>query len=183
MSISPPLDIVLDVAKAADPVRYREAVAKLARVSAPEAGKEFGTFLDPLHTAASGDGEKPAPLPESPVFVKPAGPDPAKVYRDFEALTLTAFIESAFPKDGSAVFGEGTAGGVWKSMLAEKIAAEMAKAGGIGLAQQLAAHEALTGGVRPGPSAAKDSPLDPALLVMTAERGFAETLRADETSA
>ena len=49
MSISPPSDIVLDVARAADPARYREAAAKLgtARPTTPFAGKHsvVGHFL------------------------------------------------------------------------------------------------------------------------------------------
>ena len=60
------------------------------------------------------------------------------VYRKFEAFILQMFVESMLPKDASEVFGKGTAGTVWRSMLAEQIGNEMAKGNGIGIAQQLA---------------------------------------------
>jgi len=43
MSISPPSDIVLDVARAADPTRYAEAAARLTRAAAPAGG--FSTMM------------------------------------------------------------------------------------------------------------------------------------------
>ena len=60
------------------------------------------------------------------------------VYRKFEAFILQMFVESMLPQDASEVFGKGTAGTVWRSMLAEQIGNEMAKGNGIGIAQQLA---------------------------------------------
>jgi peptidoglycan hydrolase FlgJ len=58
--------------------------------------------------------------------------------RQFEAFVLQTFIQSMFPKDASHVFGEGIAGSYWSSMLAEQIAGQMAKSGGIGIAGQIA---------------------------------------------
>jgi peptidoglycan hydrolase FlgJ len=43
------------------------------------------------------------------------------------------------PKESEEVFGKGTAGGVWKSMLAEQLGNQLAKGNGIGIAKQLAA--------------------------------------------
>lgn len=57
----------------------------------------------------------------------------ATAYEQFEAFVLQSFIQSIMPKEASSVFGEGTAGEVWKSMLAEKIAMQVAQAGGIGI--------------------------------------------------
>lgn len=59
-------------------------------------------------------------------------------YVQFEAFVLQSFIQAILPKDASVVFGEGTAGEVWKSMLAEKIALQVAEAGGIGIAKAVA---------------------------------------------
>jgi Rod binding domain-containing protein len=42
------------------------------------------------------------------------------------------------PQDASVVFGKGTAGTIWRSMLAEQIGNEMAKGNGVGIAKQLA---------------------------------------------
>lgn len=57
-----------------------------------------------------------------------------KPAQQFEAFVLQSFVESMLPKEDSAYFGEGTAGTIWKSMLAERIGAEMAAAGGVGIA-------------------------------------------------
>ena len=64
------------------------------------------------------------------------------VYRKFEAFVLQMFVESMLPKDATNVFGKGTAGTVWRSMLAEQISNEMAKGNGIGIAKQLAKSRA-----------------------------------------
>lgn len=60
-----------------------------------------------------------------------------KPAQQFEAFVLQSFIEPMLPKDDSAYFGEGTAGSIWKSMLAERIGAEMAAAGGVGIAEMV----------------------------------------------
>lgn len=54
--------------------------------------------------------------------------------QQFESFVLQSFIEPMLPKEDSSFFGEGTAGSIWKSMLAERIGAEMAASGGIGIA-------------------------------------------------
>jgi Rod binding domain-containing protein len=66
----------------------------------------------------------------------PAGPA-GDTFREFEAVTLSTFVEALLPKDARAVFGSGSAGEIWRSMMAEKIAAEVAEAGGIGIADEL----------------------------------------------
>jgi peptidoglycan hydrolase FlgJ len=154
LSINPPSDIVLDVAKAADPLQYSAAVQKLSRlggVSAPE--QPFDLLLDSL------DADEPFEPAFDPVPAKvvdwtradlrnqlaPFDPsvsaaDPAMApARQFEAFVLQSFIQSMFPKDANHVFGEGIAGSYWSSMLAEQIAGQMAKSGGIGIAEQISA--------------------------------------------
>jgi hypothetical protein len=42
------------------------------------------------------------------------------------------------PKNAESVFGKGTAGGIWKSMMAEKLADQISRSGGIGIARKLA---------------------------------------------
>lgn len=55
----------------------------------------------------------------------------------FEALVLHQFVETMLPDDASTVFGEGSTGEIWKSMLAEQVADQMASSGGIGIADLL----------------------------------------------
>lgn len=61
-----------------------------------------------------------------------------KAYVQFEAFVLQNFVESMLPKDAESVFGGGTAGSMWKSMLAEKLGMELAKSGQLGIAQMIA---------------------------------------------
>jgi Rod binding domain-containing protein len=169
MSISPPSDIVLDVVRAADPVRYQVAADRLTRMSSATPAEPFSETLDSFAPAA-----RP---PSSPAPAMPrAGPDPAvaarKAYEGFEAMTLQTFIEAAMPGDDSPVFGSGTAGSVWKSMLSEQIANQMAKSGGIGIARELAAH-ALSAMKAP-----EAGDIAPSVLANT-ERGFLRTIDPD----
>jgi peptidoglycan hydrolase FlgJ len=66
-------------------------------------------------------------------------PASGEVYRKFEAFILQTFVETMLPKESEEVFGKGTAGSVWKSMLAEQLGNQLAKGKGIGIAKQLAA--------------------------------------------
>lgn len=84
----------------------------------------------------------------------------------FEAFFLQSFIQSILPQEASEVFGEGTAGEVWKSMMAEKMAMQFAEAGGIGIAKMISPKGNAPGGdvIRTGLAAGKllDMQLDTA---------------------
>jgi len=151
MSISPPTDIILDVARAADPVRYQEAAERLRRIAVP--GAAPSGFDDALKAAApprTVATAAPAEILDRPMGLMRAAADPSpplkkptsratEAYQGFEAVALTTFIQEMLPQQATAVFGTGTAGEVWKSMMAEQIAGQMARAGGIGIAKHLAA--------------------------------------------
>jgi Rod binding domain-containing protein len=49
-------------------------------------------------------------------------------------MILSQFVETMLPDDSEAVFGSGTAGEIWKSMLAEQVANQLAASGGVGIA-------------------------------------------------
>ncbi len=137
MAISPPSDLVMDVVRAADPTAVQEAQAKLkankaafAATSLAENGKGFGAamkFIDtPGTTAGLGNPEASKKVAEMP-----------EEYRKFEASVLSTFVNSMLPKETEDVYGKGSAGEFWKSMMAEKIADEMSKKGGVGIAEQM----------------------------------------------
>jgi Rod binding domain-containing protein len=123
-------------------VTQRAATAKLdalkgsdadfAATMAAEAGKaaasDSPTMADVLSGATSAQ----------PVQVIKAAA-PGDVYRKFEAFMLQTFVEAMLPKDSEQLFGKGTAGSVWKSMLAEQLGNQLAANKGIGIAKQLAA--------------------------------------------
>ena len=60
----------------------------------------------------------------------------AKAGRALEAFVLQNFIQSMMPKS-ERIFGKGNAGEVWRSMMSEQIAKQVAEAGGVGIARAL----------------------------------------------
>jgi peptidoglycan hydrolase FlgJ len=154
-------DIVLGVSRAADAVKQREAMARLQRMSATPTTEVASSTTNAaaaptdweteLRRAATGSANEPsAPHVTSSAphiaathtnAAKSADADDKKkeVYTQFESVLLQNMVEAMMPQDSQAMFGTGTAGGMWKSMLAEKIAAEIARSGAIGIAKQIAA--------------------------------------------
>jgi Rod binding domain-containing protein len=139
-------DLVLDVLDAADPVTQRAATAKLDALKS--SGADFAATMDAEATKVADQSAAKVAEAQSGVVngppvqvIKKPGPD--EVYRKFEAFILQTFVETMLPKESEEVFGKGTAGGIWKSMLAEQLGNQLAKGKGIGIAKQLAsAHPA-----------------------------------------
>jgi peptidoglycan hydrolase FlgJ len=88
-------------------------------------------LTDPTRTSASSSVR----MPER---ASAAASKQTEAFRQFESFILQSFIETMLPKNAESVFGSGTAGGVWKSMLAEKLADQISRSGGIGIAQRIA---------------------------------------------
>jgi hypothetical protein len=132
-------DLVLDVLDAADPVAQRTATAKLDALKSSNV--DFAATMEAeFNKAAARTTEAQSAMPNAaPVKIIKA-PAPGEVYRKFEAFILQSFVDTMLPKD-SEVFGKGTAGGVWKSMLAEQLGNQLAQGKGIGIARQLAAGQ------------------------------------------
>lgn len=137
-------DLVLDVLEAADPVTQRAATAKLDALKSSDV--DFAASMDAEAGKAAASDRSATKVSEAqsdavngpPVRVIKA-PASGEVYRKFEAFILQTFVETMLPKESEEVFGKGTAGGVWKSMLAEQLGAQLAKGKGIGIAERLAA--------------------------------------------
>ncbi|WP_262267997.1 rod-binding protein [Microvirga yunnanensis] len=140
MAISPPSDIVNDVARAADPARYQAAAQKLLDGASAVDGASFedavksvagqplmasGADVYTLRNSLRNDAES-----ASAARTK-------KAHQEFEAYILQTFVESMLPKDAENTYGKGNAGSIWKSMMAEQIGAQISKAGGIGIAQHV----------------------------------------------
>lgn len=136
VSINPVSDIVLDVARAADPVKSRVAAEKLSRGEAPNQAPAGG-FDHMLANAATA-------LQASRNSVGSGGTHPridaqTKAYKGLEQLVLKNLMESMLPKESGAFFGNGTAGDVWRSFLADQLAAQLGKSVDLGLAHHLKA--------------------------------------------
>jgi peptidoglycan hydrolase FlgJ len=148
VAITPASDIVLSVALAADPEKYRAAAERLQRLSAvAAAGLDAPPWQASVTPQPSQDGAAATAdaNPASPVASLAAPGLPARArnaadaFGQLEAFVLQSFIQSMLPKNASHVFGKGTAGEVWKSMMAEKLANEIARSGQVGIAKRLQA--------------------------------------------
>jgi peptidoglycan hydrolase FlgJ len=156
VAITPPSDIVLDVARAADPETYRAAVQRLARLRATaDAAAPTTSFNVPS-------------LPSLPIGAGPGAQTRRQLdaYGQFEAFVLQSFLQSMLPHNASNVYGKGTAGEVWRSMLAERMGEELARSGQVGIARRLAAsHNQAQPAASPSPvpPAADTGPADAAV--------------------
>jgi hypothetical protein len=135
LAISPPSDIVLDVARAAAPADIEAARAELLRRAGGVVSRVAEGAFPALEAARGAIGR-----------AEGAGKvDQSGAYRKFEAMVLRTFIQNMLPKEGAAVYGEGMAGDMWKSMMAEKLADAVAERGGIGIAERLLAGRYVEG--------------------------------------
>lgn len=128
----------MDVVRAADPAQVQAAQAKLkanhaafAANSLAEAGKGFGAAMDIIDNVATKAGLGNVSRTAGARETMP------EAYRGFEASVLQTFVNSMLPQDSEEVYGKGSAGEIWKGMMAEQIATAMSKDGGIGIAEQL----------------------------------------------
>ncbi len=152
--MDPKTDILLGVSNAADPARIREAVGKLKELSGDKG--EFATMLAASkgwNTTSTGPEDALAPpsasvTPGSKATVAANTTGLGDVFNKLEAFIMQTFIQSMLPKDAPAVYGKGTAGDVWKGMLAEKMGNEVAKSGQLGIAKRLASG-GITGSALP----------------------------------
>lgn len=131
MSIFPATDIVSDVARAADPAKAAVAMKRLEDIGG-EKMRGVGTDF--------------ALLAPSPVRARHAGPlttidtgasrdrvTPLSATQKFEAYLLQSWLEIILPKQDSGVYGTQAGSDVWRSMMAEQIATQITRAGGIGV--------------------------------------------------
>ena len=135
MSIQTATDIILDVVRAADPAVAQRAEAMLEAASIRKSEQAAGTpaFQHQLLASASESS-----VTVSAASVGDAAPDKSlEVYQRFEAMILQNFVGSMLPKDSEQLYGEGTAGDIWKGMMAEQLGAVLAKGGGIGIAARM----------------------------------------------
>lgn len=151
-------DIVLGVARAADTAKQREAAARLEMLSrqqpaevasASSSAEPIRDWSTELRRASAGE---PRPLVSADAGTPSSDESAEKrkdVYIQFEAVLLQNMVEAMMPEDSGAMFGSGTAGTMWKSLLAEKVAAEIARSGAVGIAKQVAEGEAARLAVAP----------------------------------
>ncbi|MEW6256083.1 MAG: rod-binding protein [Pseudomonadota bacterium] len=146
MGIQPPSDLIVDVINAADPAKAQAMATRLRQASTSSAMAFSGQFDSQMRQVGLPPEQMALMGPFSTTSLRNAAvlaqKDPvqgnSEKFQQFEAMVLSSFVQNMMPTKAPTVFGTGTAGDVWKSMLSEKIANEVAKAGGIGIANRVA---------------------------------------------
>ena len=62
----------------------------------------------------------------------------------FEAVLLNSFVSEMLPKDTPEAYGQGLAGDMWRSMLADQVSRKIASSGVLGIGQRLFATHPMT---------------------------------------
>jgi Rod binding domain-containing protein len=141
MSLAPSTDLVLEVSRAADPSRAAAVMEKLNALasSGAQSPTDFAQALDAASSAAPAVEQAPV------AALRAASPlsREAKARTQLEAAFLSQFIGEMLPKDADSAFGKGYAGDMWRSMLAERVADQIASSGRLGIASRLFANKPL----------------------------------------
>jgi peptidoglycan hydrolase FlgJ len=143
VAINLPSDILSDVAAAAHPAKLRDATQRLATPGAEAAAAaNLAVALNTVSGAKTPDAATLAGAIPARSTKAVAAPIPQQTQQEalkkFEAFFLQTFVDSILPKNAESVFGAGTAGEIWRSMLAEHVAAEVARSSKFGIAERLA---------------------------------------------
>jgi flagellar protein FlgJ len=135
VSIKPPSDILLDVARAADPAKSTAAVERLTRLGA-DGGVDDVQFRDVL-------GKVNAPRSSLPAIAElrfaNMQPEKAKetaqtkAYQGFTALLLENLVDNMMPDDDDGFFGSEAGAGEWRSMLAQELGTSLSKSVDLGI--------------------------------------------------
>jgi flagellar protein FlgJ len=146
VSIDPSTDIILEVARAADPARATAVAERLNALSRQGAAspQDFAAALDasaPLPAAVEAAPDLRARLTDATLGRNRRADE---VPKKLESLVLTEFIGEMLPKDTPSAYGKGFAGDMWRSLLAERVADQMAASGRVGIASRLFAGRPLS---------------------------------------
>ena len=164
MAISPPTDLVLDVVRAADPAQVQEAQAKLKSnkaafeaTSLAEAGAGFQAAVGAVlnrdsagahasqGVSAVGILNRDTVAAKATEGVSAVGAKAVPEHlRKFETMVLQNFVKSMMPTDSEETYGKGTAGEMWRGMMADQLGEALGKGGGIGIAESLVRRSGVT---------------------------------------
>lgn len=145
MSLTINSDLVVGVLQAGSPSRISAATRTLAAAAAQDFGRALlaaeNSIPSPggdlvLDVIAAADPVKKQTAELRLMDRTPEGKLAA--FQKFEALLLSNAFDNVLPENESGAFGEGFAGGVWRSMAAEQFASLFTARGGIGIAEMLA---------------------------------------------
>jgi len=151
VAINPPSDIVLDVLNAADPTRAEAATQRLNALAAGAPASAADDFAKALNAAGQSSANGVSSLvgmadARSKLLNKRAAEalKTKNAQVEFEATLLNNLVGEMLPKDAAGVYGQGSAGDIWRSMLGDQIAHQIAKSGELGIAKRLFANHPLS---------------------------------------
>ena len=127
MSVTLPSDLLVGVMNAAPESKLRHATARLEVLDDQWKAARHG-----VAAATTPQLESNPPSGNSPQVV-------AAVFKDFEGMLLRNMLESMLPSADTGLYGDGVAGGIWRSMAADRFADLYAGQGGVGIAGMLSA--------------------------------------------
>jgi hypothetical protein len=152
MTLLPLDEIVRSVPDAADPRNVGAARERLRDVTASDRNVDFrdmidahsgysfpGSTEDAARSIAHSEAHGSNPAASSPTSQGANRHDSTPALK-FESFILKAFIETMLPKEGAAYFGQGAGGGIWRSMMAEQLANQIARSGGVGIQKLVDVH-------------------------------------------
>ena len=137
VSINPVSDIVMDVARSADPFKSRVAAEKLSRgeIKHQAPSGDFIHLLANTSTMPQISGNSLGEHGTESSYIKPPNAR-TKAYKGLEQLVLKNLLENMLPKESGTFFGVGTAGDIWRSFLADQLATQVGKTVNLGLDRQ-----------------------------------------------
>ena len=124
MAVDFPSDLILDVARAADPASAGRAKARLSGAAAAD--------FDGLVARANAGSHRIS-------RTDPADKAQA-VAKEFESLLVANMIKDMMGDEDESYFGGGFAGGVWKSMMADHMATAVVEAADFGVASKISKY-------------------------------------------
>ena len=125
MSVTLPSDLLVGVMHAAPEVKVRQATARLEVLD-----EQWSMARRNVAAVAAPQLESSPRAVNSPAAV-------AQTFKGFESMLLRNMLESMLPKADTGLYGDGVAGGIWRSMAADQFANLYADRGGAGIAGML----------------------------------------------
>ena len=146
MAISPPGDIIFDVARSADPVQFQRAMKRLQALAGERASSIPQTYPGSSTTGAAKPGTLGFSAEMSALSSQQVIPQKdmsSPLYRSFqklEAFLLSQALELMFPKELEFLSSGQDANKAWRGVFAGAVATEISKAGPLGIADRLYAE-------------------------------------------
>lgn len=125
MSVTLPSDLLVGVMNAAAESKLRQATSRLEVLD-----DQWNTARRGVAAAATPQMESNQQSVSSPKVV-------TQTFKDFEGMLLRNMLESLLPSADTGLYGDGVAGGIWRSMAADRFANLYAAQGGVGIARML----------------------------------------------